>query len=101
MLAVQQGTGVYHRVLPEMGEGVLAMAPLASRRVPEEGSDVREKIKGTVPFDAATAVAMLACNAAAVALLLIDHCDRSTFASPFDGSTAVEPTATQEGSELR
>ena len=63
------------------------IAPLASRIVPEEGSDEREKLNGTVTFDD---VETLACNA--VVLLLTDHCDRSIFASPFDGSTAVEPT---------
>ena len=88
MLAVQQATGVYHRALPEMGKGVVAIAPLASRNVPVEGSDVREKLKGAVKF---IAVATLACNALAVVLLRTDHCDRSIFASPLDGSTAVEP----------
>ena len=94
MLAVQQATGVYHRAEPEMGYGVVAIAPLASRSVPVVGNDVREKLKGTVTFDA---VAMLARNALAVVLLLTDHWDRSILASPFDGSTNVEPTDNYEG----
>ena len=63
--------------------------------MPVAGNDAREKLKGTVTFDA---VAMLARNALAVVLLLTDHCERSILASPFEGSTNVEPAVNYEGS---
>ena len=61
--------------------------------MPVVGNDAREKLKGTVTFDTAS---MLARNALAVVLLLTDHWDRSILASPFDGSTNVEPTVNYE-----